>query len=353
MSERRPGDDAKPVLPPSLTNSGSAPTIDPSVPATEPTGTDLPERLGRFIIRGFLGAGAFGTVYRAYDPQLDREVALKVARSAGQSKERLQRFRREARAAAGLRHPHIVPLFEAGEADGHLYLASAFVPGLTLEEALEKNEGRRFPPEQAAVIVRKLADALAYAHGQGVLHRDVKSANVMLDPAGQPHLLDFGLARRAEDQERMTLDGSVLGTAAYLAPEAARGGQERWTPAVDQYARGVVLYELLTGHTPFTGPVELVLALHQTQEPERPSRRHNQLASRAARPGGDEPGKGGPALRAAREARAAGADVPHAALPGAERAGVCLFLLRDGKSCPPHPGPGTGADRGSPEDCSG
>src|SRR5690242_13291055 len=120
---------------PSRTDSGSALTIDPAVPAGEPlTATDLPERLGRFVVRGLLGAGAFGVVYRAYDRQLEREVALKVVRAAGLSPERVQRFRREARAAAGLRHPHVVPLFEAGEADGHLYLASAYVPGQTLEE---------------------------------------------------------------------------------------------------------------------------------------------------------------------------------------------------------------------------
>jgi tetratricopeptide (TPR) repeat protein len=274
MPESRPGQDADPLRPPFLSDTGTAPTIDPAVPPMESTATtELPAKIGRFLIRGFLGAGAFGTVYRAYDPQLEREVALKVAKAAGQSPERIQRFRREARAAAGLRHPHIVPLFEAGEVDGHLYLASAFVPGKTLEEAIHE-QGSKLPPEQAATIVRKLADALAYAHSQGVLHRDVKSANVLLDPAGDPHLLDFGLARRTEDQERMTVAGAVLGTAAYLAPEAARGDQSRWTPAVDQYALGIVLYELLTGHPPFSGPIELVLALHQTQEPERPSRQN-------------------------------------------------------------------------------
>jgi WD40 repeat protein len=120
--------------------------------------------------------------------------------------------------------------------------------------------------------VQKLADAVAYAHGQGVLHRDVKAANVMLDPAGEPQLLDFGLALRLADPERMTQDGAVLGTPAYLAPEVLRGRRESWTPAVDQYALGVVLYELLTGRTPFAGPLEAVIALHRTLDPERPSR---------------------------------------------------------------------------------
>jgi formylglycine-generating enzyme required for sulfatase activity/tRNA A-37 threonylcarbamoyl transferase component Bud32 len=251
-----------------------APTIDPDH-SVQDTDRVVPERLGRFVVRGFLGAGAFGTVYRAFDPQLDREVALKVARPAGQSPERTQRFRREARAAAGLRHPHIVPLFEAGEADEQLYLASAFIDGTTLEDAIHaRRRSGGFAPAEAAAVARKLADALAYAHGQGVLHRDVKSANVMLDRGGEPHLLDFGLARRTEDEERMTMDGSLLGTAAYLAPEAARGERNRWTQAVDQYALGVVLYELLAGQTPFAGPLEIVLALHQSQDPEPPSRKN-------------------------------------------------------------------------------
>ena len=138
-----------------------------------------------------------------------------MAPAAGQSPERFQRFRREARTAAGLRHPHIVPLFEAGEADGMLFLASAYVPGTTLADALPEIG---FDPPDAAVIAQQLADALAYAHGQGVLHRDVKSANVMLDPAGEPHLLDFGLARRFEDEEKMTQAGAVLGTPAVPRP---------------------------------------------------------------------------------------------------------------------------------------
>jgi formylglycine-generating enzyme required for sulfatase activity len=263
------------------TNHDPHATVDPTPAPAGDTAIDLASgvrncgSIGRFTIRGFLGAGTFGTVYRAHDPQLDREIALKTAPAAGQSLERMQRFRREACTAAGLRHPHIVPLFEAGEADGLLFLASAYVAGLSLADAIhERHDRGGFAPRDAAVIVQKLADALAYAHGQGVLHRDVKSANVMLDPAGEPHLLDFGLARRFADEEKMTQAGAVLGTPAYLAPEVCRGDTARWTPAVDQYALGIVLYELLAGQTPFGGPTEVVLALQQMQEPERPSRKN-------------------------------------------------------------------------------
>jgi hypothetical protein len=248
--------------------AGSDATRDPQSALSTGSAPTLPTSFGRFEVRDFLGEGSFGTVYRAYDPQLDREVALKVAKPGAAPPER---FRREAKASANLRHPNIVPLFEAGEINGHLYFASAFIAGMTLEDRLHER-GATLPPREAAEIARKLADALAYAHGQGVIHRDVKSANVMLDAQGEPHLLDFGLALRSEGAERMTQDGKVLGTPAYLAPEAARGDRDPWSQATDQYALGIVLYELLTGHTPFAGPIPVVLHLHQTREPEPPSK---------------------------------------------------------------------------------
>src|SRR5262249_16922756 len=151
-------------------------------------------------------------------------------------------------AAAGLRHPHIVPVFDAGEADGCRYIASAFVAGRTLAEAL----GRRpLPCADAARLARALAEALAYAHRQGVVHRDVQPANVLLDGQGRPHLLDFGLAHRDEELARLTQAGAVIGTPAYMAPEVARGHEGDPLPASDQYSLGVVLYEMLTGRPPF------------------------------------------------------------------------------------------------------
>jgi tRNA A-37 threonylcarbamoyl transferase component Bud32 len=220
-------------------------------------------------MRRFLGEGAFGRVYEAYDPQLDRLVALKVAKPEQlHSQPRVQRFLREARAAANLRHPNIVAVFDSGSADGHHFIASALIHGQSLETKLAGlPEGQGLDFRQSVEIVRKLAEALAYAHGKGVVHRDVKPANVMLDEGGEPLLMDFGLAARDEDEAKLTQEKAALGTPAYMAPEQSRGQAE---PASDQYSLGCALYELLTGQTPFSGPPEIQLVLHQTEEPPAP-----------------------------------------------------------------------------------
>lgn len=213
--------------------------------------------LGRFQIRQRLGAGAFGTVYRAFDPQLEREVALKVPQQAVlDSARRKERFVREAKAAAQLRHPHIVPVYDVGTAAEQYYIASAFIEGKPLADAVEE---RGMNCRRAAQIVQALAEALAYAHELGIVHRDIKPANVMLDLADQPHLMDFGLAARLDSTEKLTQDGAVMGTPAYMAPEQASGQKGAAQPASDQYSLGVVLYELLTGKTPFEGPPAVVL----------------------------------------------------------------------------------------------
>jgi serine/threonine protein kinase len=234
----------------------------------EPVGRELPERVGRFEVRQRLGEGAFGVVYRAYDPQLEREVALKVAKAGAVADARqLDRFLREARSAARLQHQHIVPLFEAGRDGDRPYLASAFIRGRTLEAELAAGP---FEPRRAAELVRRLAEALAYAHRQGVVHRDVKPANVLVDEQGEPHLTDFGLAARREGAERLTQDGAVLGTPVYLSPEQAGGRAGAACPASDQYSLGVVLYELLTGQPPFAGPTELLIFHHLNTDPPSP-----------------------------------------------------------------------------------
>jgi WD40 repeat protein/HEAT repeat protein len=244
---------------------------------------EMPAQIGRYRVRAWLGGGAFGDVYRAYDPQLDRDVALKVPREGSlNSPGRVERFLTEARSAAQLRHPVIVPTFDAGHDGRHFYIASAFVSGRTLEAVTDEG---RLDRRRAVSIVRDLAEALAYAHSLGVVHRDVKPANVLLDEQGRPHLMDFGLARRrdagdagdaaAEEapwwqqpQKKGTQEGDVLGTPAYMSPEQAAGRVREVGPASDQYSLGAVLYELLCGRTPFGGPVAVLLYNAVHLEPE-------------------------------------------------------------------------------------
>jgi hypothetical protein len=262
VGDAGPADSGRTVLP-------AAKETLASPPPGPPPGPGLPSRVGRFQVRARLGAGAFGAVYRAYDPQLEREVALKVPHPGSlQSATAVERFLREAKAAARLRHPHIVPVYEAGSDHTHHYIATAFIDGCTLAQA---NEERRLDPRRAAAVVRDLAEALAYAHAEGVVHRDVKPANVMLDRRGAAYLMDFGLAHRQEAAAQLTQQGSILGTPAYMAPEQAAGQSGRPLPASDQYSLGVVLYELLCGRVPFSGPPHIVLFNTLHREPPPPS----------------------------------------------------------------------------------
>src|SRR5262245_40195272 len=169
--------------------------------------------LGRFTLLDALGQGAFGTVYRARDPELDRTVALKVPRAGNLSGQaELDRFLREARSAAQLRHPSIVTVHDVGQADGVPYLVSDFVQGVTLTDLLS---ARRPGSREAAELVAAVADALQYAHERGVVHRDVKPSNIMIGDDGTPFVMDFGLAKRDAGEITMTVEGQVLGTPAY------------------------------------------------------------------------------------------------------------------------------------------
>jgi serine/threonine protein kinase len=196
-------------------------------------------------------------VYRAYDPVLERDVALKVPlQGVITTAKVLERFLGEAKALARLRHPRIVPVYEAGCAGNRHYIAMGLIEGCSL---FERHSERRFGLRRATEIVAELAEALAYAHSQGVVHRDVKPANVRLDDQGAVYLMDFGIAYRPDSGEVPLPPGMILGTPAYVSPEQAQGGQGNVLPASDQYSLGVVLYELLCGQPPFCGPPSYVL----------------------------------------------------------------------------------------------
>lgn len=231
----------------------------------------LPEQFGRYRIVRLLGEGAMGKVYLAHDDQLDRDVALKVPRfSAKGDEERIERFYREARAAATLRHPNVCPIHDVGEFEGRPFLTMAYIEGRPLSNFVR--EGKPLPQRQAAIIVRKLARGLAAAHKEDVTHRDLKPANVMIDERNEPIVMDFGLAQRERDNEpQLTKDGTLLGTPAYMPPEQVIGDAELIGPSADIYSLGVVLYELLTGQLPFQGPVNIVLAQVLNVEPPPPS----------------------------------------------------------------------------------
>ncbi|HLZ68550.1 MAG TPA: serine/threonine-protein kinase [Dehalococcoidia bacterium] len=215
----------------------------------------LPNGLGRYAIIGTLGFGSFAAVYRAHDPLLDRQVALKVLlpQLCADAEDR-KRFLAEARALAALRHPHIVTVFEAGEADGSPYFAMELVEGRTLANLIA--EQGALPIDRALPLLRDLGSALDAVHAAGLVHRDVKDSNVMLEPGGRLVLMDFGIAL-ATNRARLTQLGYGMGTPETAAPEQIRG--EAVGPAADIYALGVLAYQLLSSRLPFTGDVAHVL----------------------------------------------------------------------------------------------
>jgi serine/threonine protein kinase len=218
-----------------------------------------------------VGRGGMGVVYRATDLSLDRSVALKVlteelAKDAGFRR----RFVSESKLAASLDHPNVIPIHAAGEHDGILYIAMRFVPGDDLREMLRQDG--RIEPERAAQIIAQVASALDAAHAHGLVHRDVKPANVLMTPEGHVYLTDFGLSKRLSSDTEATRSGMVLGTLDYIAPEQIRG--ETIGAFTDVYSLGCMLTHLLTGQVPFTVPTEEgKLWAHFSEPPPKPSAR--------------------------------------------------------------------------------
>ncbi|MEK7865783.1 MAG: protein kinase [Planctomycetota bacterium] len=212
--------------------------------AVEAAKADASRLLGRFVRMQSLGRGGMGEVFQAWDPSLDRVVALKVIRTdGGHVPELRQRFLREARLAARLRHPHLVTVFEVGEAADTPYIAMEFIPGGTLDQRIPK--ARR----DVVILFRGVCEAVGYAHSQGIVHRDLKPGNILVDGDGAAFVSDFGIAKDVT-HGGMTATGDVLGTLGYMSPEQAAG--QRITPASDVFSLGVILYELLAGCRPFT-----------------------------------------------------------------------------------------------------
>lgn len=231
--------------------------------------TNEPQQLSRFRILSVLGEGRQAIVYRAFDPLLQRQVALKLPLEGTIPTPRtFERFLEEARALARLAHPRIVPVYEAGCAANCHYIAMALIEGSSLAEQIA---GRRISIVRAAEIAADLADALAYAHQRGIVHRDVKPANVRVDTQGDVYLMDFGMAHRPHSAESSRSTGAIIGTPSYLAPEQARGEERDVSPRSDQYSLGAVLYEMLCGKPPFLGAPSLVLfnAIHKDPAPLR------------------------------------------------------------------------------------
>jgi serine/threonine protein kinase/Flp pilus assembly protein TadD len=213
--------------------------------------TKMLRDFGDYELLEEIGRGGQGVVYRARQKSLNRTVALKVIGLGPWATEaHLKRFRREAEAAASLDHPSIVPIYEVGERDGSCYFSMKFVEGGQLDEVVEHAP---MSIRKAAELIAKVARTVHYAHEHGILHRDIKPGNILLDGSGEPHLTDFGLARLVETESTVTRTKEVLGTPSYMAPEQAVGETGRLSSATDVYGLGAVLYQLLTGQPPFAG----------------------------------------------------------------------------------------------------
>ena len=259
-------------------HDAAGPTPLPREGHSERAAKVFPE-FGDYELLEEIGRGGQGVVYRAHQKSLNRTVALKViALGSWATQTHLKRFCREAEAAASLQHPSIVPIHEVGERDGQCYFSMKFIEGGQLDEVVTSatadssgGERKPMPIRQAAELVAKVARTVHNAHEHGILHRDIKPGNILLDANGEPHLTDFGLARLLDTQSSVTRTIDVLGTPSYMAPEKAAGETTKLCKATDVYGLGAVLYQLLTGQPPFAGGTtyETIRLLRDT-EPRQP-----------------------------------------------------------------------------------
>lgn len=221
------------------------------------------QKLGKYDIVELVGQGGMATVYKGYQSDIDRYVAVKVLPPhPGMDQQFTERFRLEARTIARLQHPHILPLYDYGVQDDILYLVMAYVQGGSLNDRIDRGKQ---PLSEIARLLKPIAAALDYAHRQGVIHRDIKPDNILLDREGNALLADFGIVKLAEGEARLTVTGGLVGTPAYMAPEQGRG--EVISAKADLYSLGVVVYEMITGKKPYNAPTPMQVVLKHMTEP--------------------------------------------------------------------------------------
>ena len=238
-----------------------------------------PKSIGRFVLEERLGAGGFGTVWKARDPDLDRVVAIKIPRKSQLGPTDVEQFYREARAAAQLRHPNIVPVYEVGRDGNQVFIVSDIIHGESLSQWLVDNRSNSHDVARLCILI---AEALEHAHRQGIIHRDMKPSNVMIDEAGQPHLMDFGLAKREVGEVTMTVDGQILGTPSYMSPEQA-SGQSHWVDRrTDIYSLGVMIFKLLTDELPFRGNIQQQIQQRLSEDAPNPRNLNRHIPRDAA-----------------------------------------------------------------------